>query len=175
MRSTRSLLHGILGLLLSVSGTLDATTGLAKNSPFLPPNTVTKPKATPPPPPTNRVVAQQLEFRGLIKFGGQYRFSLFDKRNQKGYWLSQNQGHDGILISSYDNRSQTVVVQFSGRTERLTLMSATDAPLPVATSNPQPSVSKPINALPPGVKNPTLSKGNQKTIPRRRVIIPTKR
>ena len=149
---------------------------LKENSPFLPPGYGVKEAKPPPPPPpqVNGPLAQQLEFRGLMKMGGQYNFSLFDKRNQKGYWLSQNQAQDGINISAYDANAMTITVSMNGRTERLSLMSASDAPLPVTSSISKPTPNKKNSnaTLPPGIQQPNST--NKRVIPRRRVILPKK-
>jgi hypothetical protein len=64
----------------------------------------------------------------------------------------------------------------NGRSERLTLMSATDAPLPVVSSMSQPGKASANNsALPPGLENTNNKTDNndrRRVIPRRRVILP---
>jgi hypothetical protein len=59
----------------------------------------------------------------------------------------------------------------NGRTERLTLMSATNAPLPVVASYNQPAAQKVI--LPTAQNNKSVQQeDNRRVIPRRRVILP---
>lgn len=166
----------LIGLCLMSQGSLWSKTTLEDNSPFLPPGYgVEEAKPPPPPPQVNGPVAQQLEFRGLMKMQGHYSFSLFDKRNQKGYWLSENEAQDGIRVSNYDSNAMTVVVSLNGRTERLTLMSATDAPLPVTQSvNKATPAKKPNVTRPPSTQQNTNNNANKRTIPRRRVILPKK-
>ncbi|MGB0416608.1 MAG: hypothetical protein ACPGKS_07150 [Coraliomargarita sp.] len=166
----------LISLGLIAGSALWSNQSLKENSPFLPPGYgVEAPKPPPPPPQVNGPVAQQLEFRGLMKMGGQYSFSLFDKRNQKGYWLTENQAQDGIRVGNYDANALTVVVTMNGRTERLTLMSASDAPLPVTASISKPASNKTKTAtLPPGIPGNTNKDANKRTIPRRRVILPKK-
>ncbi|ADE54662.1 hypothetical protein [Coraliomargarita akajimensis] len=157
----------------------DPNKQLKENSPFLPEG---HGKKTEPAKPvvTNGPVAKQLEFRGLMKLGGQYSFSLFDKRSNKGYWLKQGKSEDGIRIDSYDSKGMSVMVNFNGRSERLTLISASDAPMNVTVNRPssKPTASnankKPV--IPPGLNTQNNSNGstNKRVIPRRRVILPKK-
>lgn len=169
-----------LGLLsLGLASSMYASKDLKEDSPFLPPGYLSKEASPPPPPPQqNGPIAKQLEFKGLINFSGTYRFSIFNKQNQRSYWLTQGQNQDGIGISSFNVDTQTVVVTMNGRSEQLSLMSASDAPLPVKTSMPtQPSkatASKQPNILPPGL--PTNNNNSRSKVPpRRRVILPKKK
>lgn len=126
-------------------------------------------------------ISRGIEFRGLVKMEGQYQFSLFDKRDQKSYWLKENEAAaQGISVRNYDSGSQSLTVSMSGRTERITLIAANSSPLPVVAS-----VSPPINTidnakqpgLPPPLQNvtkPNTNNGSKKTVPRRRVILPKK-
>ncbi|MEM7790190.1 MAG: hypothetical protein AAF546_02205 [Verrucomicrobiota bacterium] len=147
---------------------------LNKNSPFLPPGygEDTEPTPQAPVPVTNGPISREIEFRGLIQMGGVYKFSLFSKNDQKGYWIRQNQTIEGINVQSFDLDSMTIVVGKNGRAERLTISSATDSPLPV-------SVAKAPQNNQPAQRN-VVANNNQNTptrkqvVPRRRVILPKK-
>lgn len=155
---------------------------LKTNSPFLPPNFNKPTEVAPPPPQVNGPIAKQLEFKGLINLGGEYRFSVFNKQDQRSYWLTEGQGQDGISISSFDADAQTVVVNMNGRSEQLTLMSASDAPLPVKASMPHANKTpnrgantpQRPNILPPGLPTNNSNNTRSKVPPRRRVILPKK-
>ena len=174
--SRRSL---IFALLASVS-VLSAET-LESSNPFLPPGYSDKKEAPKPVVQSNGPISREIEFRGLAKMNGQYQFSLFNRRDQKSYWLKENEAAaQGISVRNYDSDSQSLTVNMSGRTERLTLMTASSTPLAVVTS-----VSQPVNtngnakqpALPPGLKNITKANNGNNTnrvVPRRRVILPKK-
>ncbi len=164
---------------LVAMGVALAAKDLKTDSPFLPPgyNTPTAAPA-PPPPQVNGPLAKQLEFKGLINLGGTYRFSIFNKQTQRSYWLTQGESQEGISINNFNADSQSVVVSMNGRSEQLSLMSASDAPLPVKTSMPtQPSkatASKQPNILPPGLPT-NNNNSSSKVPPRRRVILPKKK
>ncbi len=169
-----------LGLLsIGLTGSLFAAKDLKEDSPFLPPGYLSQEvEQAPSPPQVNGPIAKQLEFKGLINLAGTYRFSIFNKQNQRSYWLTQGQNQDGIAISSFNADAQTVVVTMNGRSEQLTLMSASDAPLPVRSSMPtkpsSASANKQPNALPPGLPS-NNNTSRSKAIPRRRVILPKKK
>ena len=166
-------------LLASVS-ILSAET-LESSNPFLPPGYSDKKEAPKPVVQSNGPISREIEFRGLAEMDGQYQFSLFNKRDQKSYWLKENEAAaQGISVRNYDSDSKSLTVSVSGRTERLTLVTASSSPLPVVSS-----VSQPVNtngkakqsALLPGPQN--IAKANNgnntnRAVPRRRVILPKK-
>jgi hypothetical protein len=165
-------------LLASVS-VLSAET-LESSNPFLPPGYSDKKEAPKPVVQSNGPISREIEFRGLAEMDGQYQFSLFNKRDQKSYWLKENEAAaQGISVRNYDSDSKSLTVSVSGRTERLTLVTASSSPLPVVSS-----VSQPVNtngkakqsALLPGPQNiAKANNNNSKTaVPRRRVILPKK-
>ena len=167
-------------LLLAGLSMLSAET-LESSNPFLPPGYGEEKEAPKPVVQSNGPISREIEFRGLFKMNGQYQFSLFNKRDQKSYWLKENEAAaQGISVRNYDSGSQSITVSISGHTERITLITANSSPLPVVAS-----VSPPVNTngnakqpgLPPELQNvlePNNNSGSKKTVPRRRVILPKK-
>ena len=150
-----------------------ASSKLESNSPFLPAGYNT-PKPPKPPPVVNGPLSRELEFRGIVQMNGIYEFSLFNKKLNRGYWIAENGSESGISVRNFDLSGMRITVTQNGRSEQLTLMTATDSPLPVAISMP----TKPA-ALPPGLNIPGLKTNSPKpsasrVIPRRRVILPNK-
>ena len=150
-----------------------ASSKLESNSPFLPAGYNT-PKPVKPPPVVNGPLSRELEFRGIVQMNGIYEFSLFNKKLNRGYWIAENGAESGISVRNFDLSGMRITVSQNGRSEQLTLMTATDSPLPVAISMP----TKPA-ALPPGLNIPGLKTNSPKpsasrVIPRRRVILPKK-
>jgi len=150
-----------------------ASSKLESNSPFLPAGYNT-PKPVKPPPVVNGPLSRELEFRGIVQMNGIYEFSLFNKKLNRGYWIAENGSESGISVRNFDLSGMRITVTQNGRSEQLTLMTATDSPLPVAISMP----TKPA-ALPPGLNIPGLKTNSPKpsasrVIPRRRVILPNK-
>ena len=143
---------------------------LENKNPFLPTDykkndiSVTRPELQP-----SGAISKLVEFRGLMTFGNVTQVSLYNKRENKRYWVSENQSEGGISIGRYDERSKAITVSMNGRTERLTLMSTTNTPLPVVASYNQPAAQKVM----PSTQN---NKSGQKevvrnVIPRRRSVI----
>lgn len=157
---------------------------LESSNPFLPAGYGEEKEVAPPPVvvPTNGPISREIEFRGLAKLEGVYQFSVFNKSEQKSYWLTENEAAaQGLTVRSYDPESRSITVAMNGRSERLTLKSASDSPLPVVSSMPQPNrpdVTPPN--LPPGLTNNANANRNnngdnrRRVIPRRRVILPKK-
>ena len=154
---------------------------LESNNPFLPPGHGEKKVAQKPVVQSNGPISREIEFRGLVKMNNQYQFSLFNKREQKSYWLKENDAAaQGISVRNYDSSSQSLTVSISGRTERITLVAANSSPLPVVASvsplvNTNGNVKQP--GLPPVMQNiskPNNNSDDKRAVPRRRVILPKK-
>ena len=147
---------------------------LPKNSPFLPHNYGVK-KVTPIPKPVggSGLISRQIEFRGIIELGGSYRFSLHNKKENKGYWVTENEGSNGIKAMNYNPQSMSLTLSMNGTVEQLILISANESPLPVAVSAPiskEASPRRPTTLTPP--KPQIVNKSV--VVPRRRVILPNK-
>ena len=176
----RAFHRGFAFALLAGVSILSAET-LENSNPFLPPGYGEKKEAPKPVVQSNGPISREIEFRGLVKMKGQYQFSLFNKRDQKSYWLKENEAAaQGISVRNYDSGSQSLTVSMSGRTERVTLISASSSPLPVVAS-----VSPPVNtngnankpAFIPASQNITKEHNDnniKRAVPRRRVILPKK-
>jgi hypothetical protein len=153
-----------------------AASSLESHSPFLPhgyskaqPAPAPKPVAAP----INGPLSKELEFRGVIQLQGIYQFSLFSKKDNRGYWIPENSSESGIKVSNFDRDTMRVTVTRNGRIEQLTLQNATDKPLPVVRTKPAAAkVPKPSQI--PGLNANDKKKQTSKSrsVPRRRVILP---
>lgn len=163
----------VLVLLFTLTLPLFSDTQLSENSPFLPPGhgkeetKKPEPKIQPQGP-----ISREIEFRGIVRIGGVYQFSIYNKKEQKGYWLKENDREDGIAVNNYDADASTVVVLMNGRSERLTLMVASDKPMDVKHDEPS---AKKKNRRPPQLRDQSNNKSKKRrNVPRRRVILPKK-
>ncbi|MDG1242158.1 MAG: hypothetical protein P8R37_08150 [Opitutae bacterium] len=154
-----------------------ATSKLESNSPFLPPGYSNKKPATPQPvTKVNGPLSRELEFRGIVQMKGIYEFSLFNKKLNRGYWIAENSSESGISVRNFDLDAMSISVTLNGRTEQLTLMTATDSPLPVAISTSTMPTKQPSPPNIPGLTPSTTKKQpTSRVIPRRRVILPKKK
>ena len=174
----RGIKYLLQAAIVSVAFTLPLTAStLETKSPFLPPGH-NKPKAQAPVPVrTNGPIARQIEFRGVVQMNETYRLSLFDKSEQKGYWIKVGENKGGINVTAFDPKSMAITLNQNGRSERLNLLESTDAPMPVKISSAPALNSAIVPNLPPGVQKNTgvnNTSKNKRTIPRRRVILPKK-
>ena len=153
-----------------------ASSKLESNSPFLPAGHNSMKVVPKTPPVVNGPLSRELEFRGIVQMNGIYEFSLFNKKLNRGYWIAENGAESGISVRNFDLSRMRTTVSQNGRSEQLTLMTATDSPLPVAIAVPPTST----NSTPTRVSSrPKFSKfgpNSEKNaaIPRRRVILPKK-
>ena len=178
---TKRTSHRGLTLLLLAGVSMLSAESLESSNPFLPADYGEKVEAPKPVVQSNGPISREIEFRGLVKMNGQYQFSLFNKREQKSYWLKENEAAaQGISVRNYDSGSRSLTVSMSGRTERITLIAANSTPLPVVASvspliNTNGNANKP--GLPPVLQNITKPNTNndvKRVVPRRRVILPKK-
>ena len=179
-RAVTSLRKTCLALVLCAltAGALTAATSkLESNSPFLPPGYSNKKPATPKPvTKVNGPLSRELEFRGIVQLKGIYEFSLFNKKLNRGYWIAENSSESGIRVRNFDLDAMSISVTLNGRTEQLTLMTATDSPLPVAISTVAKPPIRPNQPNIPGLTPSNTKKATtSRVIPRRRVILPKKK
>ncbi|MEO7413229.1 MAG: hypothetical protein ABIZ81_07715, partial [Opitutaceae bacterium] len=86
---------------------------LSSTSPFLPPQGQAVAAPTTPPP---------LELRGITTFEDVTMFSIFDATAKKpAAWLKLNETGPGFSIKSFDSESDTVSVDYQGRTLKLVM------------------------------------------------------
>lgn len=150
---------------------------LSEKSPFLPAGYGVKKAVAPKPvPQANGPLSRELEFRGLIQLGDTYRFSIFNKKENKSYWITEKDPQNGISAENFDPEEMSIEIRYNGRTERITLISASDSPLPVQKAQPNNARTKQNANLPRPTKASNNNQTNAKrtTIPRRRVILPKK-
>lgn len=150
---------------------------LRNNSPFLPPGyekSDSKPKPKPQPNRNQPPISEQIEFRGITKFDGAYQFSIFHKQEKKSYWIREGERKAGIAAQSFEPDSQTVVVNFKGRSERLPLTDASDSPRPVASGESSSrKLPDPGGSARRSSNQSSGSSGDKpRVVPRRRVILP---
>ncbi|NCG08078.1 MAG: hypothetical protein GWO81_00670 [Verrucomicrobia bacterium] len=169
--------------LLLLAGLLSpALASIESENPFLPPGhgVVVAPKA---PPSNTGILARELELRGIIQIGDRFQFSLFSKKDNLGYWISEDQTANGISVRDFDAGDLSVIVSKNGRTERLSLVSAHERPLPIKNSGPVISRSTNLNSvarpapLPIQLQDkikPSTGSSSATNVVRRRVILPKK-
>ncbi|QYY35253.1 hypothetical protein [Ruficoccus sp. ZRK36] len=170
LQVARWLLLAGAGLCGSAAAATD--TNLVASSPFLPPGWGDKPATTATrPPPVAPAISRQLEFRGLIEINGVTRFSIFDKKENEGYWLELNETSGGFEILRYDDLRKSILISTGGSTEEIAMASPDDSPMQISNSI-SPSV-KAVTSPATMVRQASTSSTGRKSgpiIPRRRLI-----
>ena len=122
-------------------------------SPFQPPaaNTPVAPVTTPTANPLDN-----FEFNGLFKFGGVVQASVYDKENNKSYWLTLNKpGEDGVMVMEFNDEDNSIVASYGGFTKRLELPDPNIVTIkPAAPRPPQAQATRPATTATP-VTRPT--------------------
>lgn len=75
-------------------------------------------------PPLTSVSKDSLEFRAVLEERHRLIFSLFEITKHHSAWLELNEPVNGITASEYDDATQSLKVQYQGKTMTLTLKGA---------------------------------------------------
>jgi hypothetical protein len=154
-----------------------APSNLISNNPFVPSksSTLNQPQGPAGPQSTinkSQVLQKYLEFKSIAIINKKKYFSIFNKRTNKSFWISENETVDNFRVTNYNQLSNTVTITDGINTELITIITANEAPLNVASAvalpNNQEAVAPPV----PGASQQNNKKTT--TLPRRRVI-PVKR
>lgn len=101
---------------------------------------------TPPPPASTTLDAYQ--FNGMMKFGGVVSISLFDTKQRKAFWVTEDEvGKFGIHFSGYNSKANSVVIKQGGLTKKLVLTKAKIETLKIASSRGSNAVADPTAAV----------------------------
>ncbi|MEM8549800.1 MAG: hypothetical protein AAGF10_03340 [Verrucomicrobiota bacterium] len=150
---------------------LHAESNLIKSSPFLPPGWGEKVETPPLPPPQAAPLLQRhLEFKGVFDMGGTSYFSIFDRKEGKGYWLALNQLKDSFQVVRYNEEKNSVLVRSAGRTEELVMAKGDNQPMQIS-GRPVAAVTQPkptVQTNPNNRQANTARRGP--VVPRRRII-----
>jgi hypothetical protein len=126
---------------MGLAGSLRAD--LAPASPFLPPNAAGAAAGAGGP-------AGPIELRGIMATPDGYAFCIYDSAKKKDVWIGMNEsGHDFVVRSS-DPGSDSIKVDYQGRTLRLTLKAPRVASAGPANAAGPPAVQR---DLAPGAPN----------------------
>jgi len=116
----------------SGSASLSASPTLLERSPFLPPGW------TPPEDRRQAVQAKQTvagyEFRGIYQIGGEYRFLVSEPRSRSGSWVRVGESRDNFEVRRYDASSDTLVLFFNNKEQRIQMAEMESNPTPIPVS-----------------------------------------
>lgn len=111
----------------------------AQANPFLRPGDLSK-KTQPivrpaPPPPAPKPINSNLELRGFFKFQEVWRFAIFDKVKNKGFWLKKGESFDNGKVQIESFNPDTESIRMKGG-QNLTLKSSQHRVMPVPSAQP---------------------------------------
>ena len=161
----------ILAVLALLGGAVRASAELAASSPFLPPQGQ---MAAP-------TSAAPLEFRGISTEGENTRFSIFDPTKKSGTWVALNDSSNEFTVKKYDADSDTVTVDYQGRSLTLAMrtpkvaslgnaMAPPPAPMPIPGPMQVNPVTRNVLAVPTPASEAARLADWQAEIQRRRDV-----
>jgi len=125
-RQSKIIILFSLAFLLSQSM---ASPTLVKSSPFLPPQATPGPGRQRTPVAENRSPLDRFEFRGILRVGNQFKFSILDKRSEVSKWVGPGEEENGFRIISYHPGMRELSFLWNGRSGRLKLKTSDSIPL----------------------------------------------
>ena len=154
-----------------------ATSNLITNNPFVPKNNGSLNKAKSPTGPQStanksQVLQKYLQFKSIAIINKKKYFSIFNKRTNKSFWISEGETVENFRVTSYNPISNTISITDGINTETIPIITANETPLSVASATKQVSQEVATPQIPGATAN--QNKDKPKTPPRRRVI-PVKR
>lgn len=158
------------------ASTEETSSNLISNNPFVPSksSTLNQPKG-PAGPKTSinksQVLQKYLQFKSIAIIDKKRYFSIFNKRTNKSFWISENETVENFRVTNYNQVRNTITITDGINTEIITIITANEAPINVASASVQPNNQETVAPEIPGA---TQQNNKPKNPPRRRVI-PVKR
>ena len=144
---------------------------LEDNSPFIPDNFNARQQAKKPTAKQPGSSALDFEFRGVYSLGGEYQFSIYNKKAQKGQWVSLGETGSSYQVTGFDEDSNSIELTIDGKTEEITLRAPDNKPIPVQTASATPKRSRAELAA----ANRAARAKQKRPVVRRRVIVPNRK
>lgn len=152
---------------------------LITNNPFVPKNSgsLNRPKNTQVPQTKinkPQVLQKYLLFKSIAIINKKKYFSIFNKRTNKSFWISENETVENFRVTNYNRMNNAIIISDGINTETLTIVTANETPVSVASATPRPNNQDALTPPIPGATPTQQNKDKPKTPPRRRVV-PVKR
>ncbi len=113
---------------------------LEEKNPFMRPDF--QPPEEKPPPPGAKETAANLEFRGVYRLDERYYINIFDKKENKGAWVTVNEHGGEYKVTRYDPETDTITIRVNNRDEILTLAKPSDKPMNIKVTRIPPPAQK---------------------------------
>lgn len=128
MKSSYQFLAIFYLVVLSSSGMASDT--LITQNPFLPPQSRAAVAKKTEKTPSNPMPPDRFLFRGILRLGDTFKFSIFDTKTKTSRWVSAGKVENDFCIVSYDPRMKELSFEWNGRKGQLKL--ETEEPLPLS-------------------------------------------
>ena len=154
-----------------------STSNLITNNPFVPKNNGSLNKAknlTGPQSTANKsqVLQKYLQFKSIAIINKKKYFSIFNKRTNKAFWISEGETVENFRVTYYNPTSNTISITDGINTEIIPIITANETPLSIVSAPTQVGQEVATPQIPGATAD--QNKDKPKTLPRRRVI-PAKR
>lgn len=177
-------LSTLLLLPASVTADTDTSSNLISNNPFVSPKlksskviqTTSRPRTTTSntTKKTSGVLSRYINFKSVAIISEKKYFSIFNRRTNKSFWLTENETIESLRVTQFDPSSQSITISDGINTEVIAMITADDKPINVV-STPKTIASTPNQSSEVKVQKPPTPLQNNQTqkrqpIPRRRVV-----
>lgn len=123
--------------IISITTFAFAASNLESNSPFIP---YDRPVAD------EAVQKGAVEFRGIMDYAGEVKFSLYNANTKESKWVKLNESSGPYTVEKYDPQKQLIEVVISGSPQQLKMSKPSDGvtgPLGRASMPPRPPAPSP--------------------------------
>ena len=120
----------------------------------------------------SKVLQKYLEFKSIAIINKKKYYSIFNKRTNKAFWISEGETVENFRVTYYNPTSKTISITDGINTEIIPIITANETPLSILTAIIQKGQEVATPQIPEA--NANQNKDKPKTLPRRRVI-PAKR
>tara|TARA_B100001093_G_scaffold344426_1_gene329187 strand:- start:1859 stop:2461 length:603 start_codon:yes stop_codon:yes gene_type:complete len=157
----------------------ETTSNLITNNPFVPQksgsldNLNKKPAVPQVTSSKPKVLQKYLEFRSIAIINKKKYFSIFNKRINKSFWISENETVENFRVTNYNHISNSITLSDGINAEIIPIITPNESPLNVISATDPPKNQEARTPQMPGATSKKQN-DNSKTPPRRRVI-PVKR
>ena len=155
----------------------EATSNLITNNPFVPKNSTTLDKNNKPNGPQStvnktKILEKYLQFRSILIIDNKKYFSIFNKRTNKSFWITEGETIENFRVTYYSPKNNTISITDGINTEIIPIITANETPLSVIGNASQTKEDIAETQI-PGAKNNQKKDGAKP--PQRRRVIPVKR
>ena len=155
-----------------------SASNLITNNPFVPKNNGSPVKAKNPIDPQSianksQILQKYLQFKSIAIINKKKYFSVFNKRTNKSFWISEGSTVENFRVMAYCPITNSITITDGINTEVIPIIAANETPLSVASAVTKANNSEAVKSPIPG--NTANQNNDKPKAPPRRRIVPVKR